>query len=231
MSVVLIVISVVSLAAAAGFGFVAWRGMAEERRRSAARIAALTAAIDGSAARGAVASQPVAVASMFTTAPGGSLKSRPLIKAAVVAAMAVAIVVAVAVSSGGPAGDGDASTAVTVARDAAPLELVSMRHARAGTSLTVSGLVRNPRDGSAATRIIAVVFAFDKGGTFVASGRAPLDFTTLDPGDESPFVVTIPNVANVGRYRVSFRSDSGTLRHVDRRSEQLRLAAARRPGS
>ena len=57
----------------------------------------------------------------------------------------------------------------------------------------------------------------------------PLDFTTLEPGDESPFVVTIPNVASVGRYQVSFRTESGLLRHVDRRSDQVRLATARRP--
>jgi hypothetical protein len=227
MSVVLFALTVVSLIAAAGFGLVAWRTLAEERHRSAARVAALASAIDSVAPRAASASTSVAVGSMFTTAPGGALKSRPLIKAAVVAAMAVTIVVAVAMSTRGRTEQPAAS--VSAARQAAPLELVSMRHAREGSSLTVSGLVRNPRAGSEATRITAVVFAFDKNGTFVASGRAPLDFTTLEPGDESPFVVTIPNVANVGRYRVSFRTEAGMLRHVDRRTDQMRLAAARRP--
>ena len=42
---------------------------------------------------------------------------------------------------------------------------------------------------------------------------------TSAPGDESPFVVTIPNVADVARYRVSFRTEAGTLRHVDRRAD------------
>ena len=221
MNVVLTALTVVSLIAAAGFALVAWRTLADDRRRSAARVAALASAIDGGVPRSAPASAPVAVASMFTTAPGGSLKSRPLIKAAVVAAMGTAIVVAVAMSSRGQ--DDSPSPAAGAARQGAPLELVSMRHARDGNSLTVSGLVRNPRAGSPATRITAVVFAFDKDGTFVASGRAPLDFTTLEPGDESPFVVTIPNVANVGRYRVSFRTESGMLRHVDRRSDHMRL--------
>jgi hypothetical protein len=55
-------------------------------------------------------------------------------------------------------------------------------------------------------------------GNFVASGRAPLDFVTLAPGDESPFRVTIPHVNDVGRYRVSFRTESGVVRHVDRRA-------------
>jgi hypothetical protein len=227
MDVVLLALTVISLIAAAGFAVVAWRTLAEDRRRSAARVASLAVAIDAGVPRSSQVEAPVAVASMFTTTPGGSLKSRPLIKAAVVATMGVAIVVAVAMSSGGR--DESPAPPAATARQAAPLELVSMRHAREGSTLTVSGLVRNPRGGNAATRVTAVVFAFDKNGTFVASGRAPLDFTTLEPGDESPFVVTIPNVANVGRYRVSFRTEAGMLRHVDRRSDQLRLAAAGRP--
>ena len=76
----------------------------------------------------------------------------------------------------------------------------------------------------AVARIAAVVFTFDRDGSFVTSARAPLDFTTLEPGDESPFVVTIPNVGDVGRYRVSFRTDAGVVRHVDRRAQsQLAL--------
>jgi hypothetical protein len=227
MDVMLIALTVASLVAAAAFGLVAWRGVAEQRRRSAARVAALASAIDVDIPRASAAGQPVTVAAMFTTEPGGSLKSRPLVKAAVVATMGVAIVVAVAMSSGDSTSTAGA-TPTSTAQQGAPLELVSMRHAREGSKLTVSGLVRNPRTGSEAARIIAVVFAFDKDGTFVASGRAPLDFTTLEPGDESPFVVTIPNVSNVGRYRVSFRTETGMLRHVDRRSDQMRLAAARR---
>jgi hypothetical protein len=227
MDVMLMALTFVSLVAAAAFGLVAWRGITDERRRSAARVAALASAIDGGVPSAGATSRPVPVAAMFTTEPGGSLKSRPLIKAAVVAAMGVAIVVAVAMSSSESTGTAGAAPAST-AQPAAPLELVSMRHAREGRTLTVSGLVRNPRTGTEAARIIAVVFAFDKDGTFVASGRAPLDFTTLEPGDESPFVVTIPNISNVGRYRVSFRTETGMLRHVDRRSDQMRLAAARR---
>ena len=228
MDMALSALTIVSVLAAAAFAVVAGQARAAERRRSVARVAALASAIDGGMPRRERGSAPVAVASMFTTVPGGALKSRPLIKAGVVAAMGVAIVVAVAMSSRGQ--DASSASRTTAARSAvAPLELVSMRHAREGTNLTVSGLVRNPRAGSPAARITAVVFAFDKDGTFVASGRAPLDFTTLEPGDESPFVVTIPNVSNIGRYRVSFRTEAGLLRHVDRRSDQMRLAAARRP--
>jgi hypothetical protein len=79
----------------------------------------------------------------------------------------------------------------------------------------VTGLVRNP--GSAPGPITAVVFAFDRDGGFVASGRAPLEFATIAAGDESPFQVTIPGVKDVGRYRVSFRTKDAVVRHVDRR--------------
>jgi hypothetical protein len=103
-----------------------------------------------------------------------------------------------------------------------------MRHTRDGDNLTVSGLVRNPHAGAHATRVTAVILAFNRAGAFINSARAPLDFTTLEPGDESPFVVTIPSAADVGRYRVSFRTDAGVIRHIDRRtSDSTRLSAAR----
>jgi hypothetical protein len=96
-----------------------------------------------------------------------------------------------------------------------------MRHTRDGSALTVSGLVRNPRAGDTVASIAAVIFAFNREGAFVTSAQAPLDFLTLGPGDESPFIVTIPNVGDVGRYRVSFRTDAGVVRHVDRRAAQV----------
>ena len=45
------------------------------------------------------------------------------------------------------------------------------------------------------------------------------------PGDESPFVVNVPNVSDVARYRVTFRSGNGVVRHTDRR-DQVQLAQA-----
>src|ERR671912_25814 len=114
-------------------------------------------------------------------------------------------------------------------RDEPALELVSMRHAREGRTLTVTGLVRNPRVGVPRSNIAAVVFVFDRSGGFVASGRAALDFTNLAPGDESPFVVKIPDVAGVVRYRVSFRTEAGILRHLDRRGGQPPASPQRKP--
>jgi hypothetical protein len=226
MDTVLIVLTCAAVAAAAAFGFNAWQSRADEARRSAARVAALSAAIDGAepSASGPLMSPPakssVAVASMFATAPGASVQGRPLMKMGVFAALAVGFLVIVAMANR----DHSAAAAADT-REEAVLELVSMRHAREGRTLTVTGLVRNPRVGVPRANIAAVVFAFDRTGGFVASGRAALDFTTLAPGDESPFVVKIPDVAGVARYRVSFRTEAGILRHLDRRADQLQASA------
>ena len=59
---------------------------------------------------------------------------------------------------------------------------VSMRPERTGDALIVTGLVRNT-GRAPAKGLTAVVFAFDRGGNFLASGRAPVDFVTLGPGE------------------------------------------------
>jgi hypothetical protein len=106
-----------------------------------------------------------------------------------------------------------------VGRSDAPLELVALRHQRRGDVMVISGLVRNPHGGRAIQSLSAVAFTFDKQGTFLATGRAPLDFPLLQPGDESPFTVTVPNSPTIGRYRVTFRNESGVIPHIDRRGD------------
>jgi hypothetical protein len=118
----------------------------------------------------------------------------------------------------------DASSHVSAAGSAgataAPLELVSLRHERQGSRLSITGLVRNPARGSAAEHLAAVVFLFDQQSAFLTSARADIDVTKLTPGDESPFVIALDAPANVARYRVSFRSDEGVVPHVDRRGQE-----------
>jgi len=115
--------------------------------------------------------------------------------------------------------DGEAAGQAAAAHDGrASLELVSMRHTRDGRTLTVTGLVRNPPAGAPLSDVAALVFAFDRSGEFVASGRGSLQLPVLQPGEEAPFAVTVTEVADVGRYRVSFRTPAGPLRHVDRRA-------------
>ena len=104
---------------------------------------------------------------------------------------------------------------------AAPgLELLSLHDTRQPGTLTIAGLVQNPRDGAMLTRVTVTAFAFDASGAFLASGRALLDVTALAPGDESPFVVTVPVTENVARYRIGFRGDDGrVIAHTDRRQQ------------
>jgi hypothetical protein len=234
MDIVLLTLTTLSLVAAAGFGFLSWRLGREERAREQARIAALATAMTGpSTVRGTVfpseadTATQVAVGSVFERATEG-LRGRPAIKAAVIAAMVGTIVIG-AIIGARMSDDAAASTTPTrheaiATNAAAPLELVSMRHQRQGTTLTVSGLVRNPSQGVALNGITAVVFTFDRTGAFLASGRAALDFSALRPGDESPFVVNILNASDVARYRVTFRTGSGVVRHIDRRGNQVQLA-------
>jgi hypothetical protein len=112
----------------------------------------------------------------------------------------------------------------------AQLELVSMRDSRSAESLSITGLVHNPRSGSLLTRVSVTAYAFDANGGFMASGRALLDVTSLAAGDESPFVVSVPVTGEVARYRIGFRGEDGrVIAHVDKR--QQGPVAALRPGS
>lgn len=217
MDMLLLTITTLSLAAAAGFGFLSWRVGREESERERARIAALSNAMGPSSPETPLLGG-VAVGSVFERTTEG-LRGRPMIKLAAGAAMLVVIVAAVVFSSW-------TSGSAATAKSAAPLELMSMQYSRQGTTLTVSGLVKNPPAGVAVNDVIAVVFAFNRNGAFVSSGRAPLDFRALAPGDESPFIVSVPNVSDVARYRVTFRSGDGVVRHIDRRSNRVQLAQA-----
>ena len=112
-----------------------------------------------------------------------------------------------------------AQPAVAAQHTAPSLELLSLRHEREGVNLSVAGLVRNPPAAPAVERLSAVVLLFDQQGQFITSAKAPIDFLKLTAGDESPFVVKMAAPQTVARYRVSFRTDEGTVPHVDRRGE------------
>lgn len=212
MDIVLLTLTTLSLAAAAGFGALSWRVGREEREREQARIAALSTAMSPGTPDTPLLGG-VAVGSVFDRADG--LRGRPMIKIAAGAAMLLLIaggmMLSAWISNGALASPKPQSGA------GGPLELISMRYEQHGDALTVSGLVKNPASGATVKGLTAVVFAFNRNGAFIASGRAPLDFSALAPGDESPFVVKVPNVSGVARYRVTFRSGDTVIRHIDRR--------------
>ena len=223
MDSVMLVLTFVSLATAAGFGVVTFRVMREERQRSEARVAGLSDAIDAGTRSEVLGPRYAETAEAHATMFGRATEAvagGPMLKAAVIGVMAIVLIVAVAMSGG----KRSAAPAAAARADATPLELMSMRSARTGNTLTVTGLVHNPSSGAEARHVDAVILAFNAAGAFVGSGRAPLDFLVLDPDDESPFTVTVPNASDVARYRVSFRTEAGVVRHINRRSDTSQLA-------
>jgi hypothetical protein len=111
-----------------------------------------------------------------------------------------------------------------------PLELVALRHSRDAGTLTISGLVQNPKTGLTQSRLIATAFVFGPDGTFLTSSRALLDISRLAPGDESPFVVTVPVSGEVSRYRIGFRTEDGqVIAHVDKRTPETFASKQEQP--
>ena len=154
-------------------------------------------------------------ATLFESASTDSPSNRWLVP--VIGAMIVVLALATIYFVSGQPDDATQPARTAVAGANLPLELVSLAQARKGDILTVSGTVRNPSGATERRQVAAVVFVFDRNGSFVASGRAPLDYQALAPGDDSPFVITVPGAADVSRYRVSFREGDDVLPHVDRR--------------
>jgi hypothetical protein len=61
------------------------------------------------------------------------------------------------------------------------------------------------------------VLVYKEDGGFAGSGRATVDSAILGPGGETAFTVTVPAANQIGRYRVSFRTEDRVVPHVDRR--------------
>jgi hypothetical protein len=244
----LLLVTVISMALAAIMSVIAWRIAGNERRRAEARVAALAADIHGGPELRPVGGvrvddlelrpndslRPAASgAELFRAAqPRSGSRSTAVVAAGVfaIASVAALVIVLGGVPRGGRgegSGTAHASTPPAPAAQPAPappLELVALGHEREGDRLTVRGVVRNPGSGAAFDRLTAVVFLFNREGGFLSTGRVTIESTALRPGGESTFVVTVPRAADVGRYRVSFRTDDRIVPHVDRREPaQARL--------
>jgi len=227
----LLLVTLASTVLAAIMSLVAWRIAGDERRRSEARVEALAADIHGvervephglsddlelRPSRGQSTG-----AELFAAAQPRSGSRLPTVIAAgvfVVATVAALVIVVGGGSSATTHASTQAVVATPPARAAVPLELVALGHERDGDRLTVRGIVRNPESGVAVDRLTAVVFLFNRDGGFLSSGRMIVESSALRPGAESTFVVTVPGAADVGRYRVSFRTDDRIVPHVDRRA-------------
>ena len=226
MDLILIVVTLLSLTVAAMMSIVAWRAVRNERRRSDARVRALAADIQGRDHLREPDDDLLLRGSGEHPTFTGAQRSR-LAVAAAVGVLAVGASAALVVALGGAGRSSAVEPRSGAARRAsaagdgavarAPLELTALGHERDADSLTVRGVLHNPASGKELGQLTAVVLLFNHDGMFVASGRAVVPAPTLQPGAETTFVITIPGVADVGRYRVSFRTEDGVVPHVDRR--------------
>jgi hypothetical protein len=259
MDTVLMVVTALSLAMAAGMAFIVAKLVREERARAEARVAALGAmsadpVVDSPLPRPAVVPRrQIVVAPVVSPSqrsehaarfddleirPDGAVSGVSTLFAethqaspwgrrfAVIGSLAVVLlVIGFATMSGkartsASAAPGTSDAQQAPALDTPPLELLSLHHALEENAqrFVISGLVQNPRSGAPLSRVVATVFLFGPDGTFLTSSRAPLDFTNLTPGVESPFVVSVPVTGQVARYRVGFRTEDGrVIAHVDKR--------------
>ena len=124
------------------------------------------------------------------------------------------------------AGWSDRPSAASQVNPTEPLELLSLGHAREISVLKITGTVRNPASGIKVEGLTAVISLLDRGGALVSTKDVPLDYRALGPGEEAPFQVSIPDQGSIARYRVSFRSGTDVVPHVDRRTN-TKLASAR----
>jgi hypothetical protein len=227
MDTTLVGVTLISLAMAGGLSVVVWRMLRDERARSEARVAVLAtlaAAPVAAPARDLPLRQaPASVGAMFTepeqSSPWGN---RLAVMAALGLVIASVVLFALAASGTKTAvrAAGAANASVSATAPAAGLELLSLRDNRQKDTLTITGLVRNPQNGTSLSRIAVTAYTFDENGSFLASGRALLDVTMFAPGDDSPFVVTVPVTGTVARYRIGFRTEDGRIiSHVDKRQQ------------
>lgn len=240
MESVLIVITLVSLALTIGLAAVLARLMRDERRRSEARVAVLREMADAAVREQHLdeAAEELDLPLTADVRPAGDLFVRREPRSAWPRRVAVAATIAAVVSlaalavrspSPSPAPAPHANTRPASAPTEGLLELLSLKQTQDTDTLTIIGLVQNPRDGAVLSKVKATALLFAPDGTFLASGGAPLDFTVLRPGDESPFLINVPVTAPVARYRVGFRSEDGhVIGHVDRRTAST-MAGGREP--
>ncbi|MEO6235496.1 MAG: hypothetical protein ABIQ52_00765 [Vicinamibacterales bacterium] len=167
---------------------------------------------------------PVSTGTMFVEPESASpWGHRFAVMAGLALVLATAILVTLTVtgrSSQRPAARAATATAPQPGVSSAGLELLSLRDTREPGSLTITGLVQNPLGGGSLTRVTVTAYAFDDKGLFLASGRASIDVASLAPGDQSPFVVSIPATETVARYRIGFRGEDGrVIAHIDKRQQ------------
>ena len=248
MEAVLLTVTLLSLLIAVGASALAWRVMRAERLRSEARIAALAADLRvGESERPVRVELPhpapqvtadtvelelkdapaAAAAGMFVEKPrersvfrlAGALGVAAVIVAAVIGSLVMTSDTLPTPAEVAPAAAPAAAAPAAAAPADLQLELIALGLEREAVRLTVRGIVRGTAPAPDQRPLTAVVLLYSREGTFIASGRADVQSAGADPAGERKFVVTVVSPGDVGRYRVSFRSDDHIVPHVDRRAQ------------
>lgn len=220
MESLLVVVLVVALLVAVAMCVFAWRVLRRDRERSDVRIARLRAMASSSE------SDPDPE---IVHHPGVGLFAAPAPAGPRWGMFVLVVLICMSIGAGtvyGLYGSGKTFSWPTLsasASAASPLELLSLTHRRdPGGDFIVTGLVQNPMTGRTTSGVVAVVYLFDAEGEYFASGKAAIDIPALAPGDQSPFLIRLPDITKVSRYRLGFRmNDGGVFAHIDRRGEPL----------
>jgi hypothetical protein len=210
MNAILLAVTGVSLLVAGFMSAIAWRMTREERRRSDARVAALSSAIYEEAG------EQSGTLRLFDhdSAPSPARYGMVVVVGACVVSAIAGFAVIAARTSNRPAVRSEAAQSASDV----PLELLALENERDGEQLVVRGIVRNPFDAAERDGLTAVVLVFGHDGALISTGRAAVPAGRLGPGATTPFVVSIAGAANVDRFRLSFRTDARIEPHVDRRT-------------
>lgn len=248
MDTLLIVVTCLSTAAAVTLGILLAIVLRQERRRSDARVIALAEMASGDFSIDPPTADPIALRPEhplfagyvapevdLAAADGQNLEARRALfageesaspwvpRAAVAAGLALVVLLGAAAASWSRSAPAAAPAEQPAgARVAAPLDLLRLQHEAREDGLTIQGVVQNPHESFPLEGVTAAAFLFGHDGRLIATGRAPVDYSMLRPGDESPFVVRVAVRENVARYRIGFRAPDGrVIAHVDRRASDV----------
>lgn len=232
MTSLLVVVLVVALLVAVAMCLFAWRVLRRDRERSDVRIArlrALASSADSGPEPDIRLEPDVEPEIVYQPSVGLFAAPEPAPAGPRWGTFALVVLVCMGIGAGtvyGLYGSGRTFSWPTLSAStpaASPLELLSLTHRRdPGGDFIVTGLVQNPLNGRTTSGLVAVVYLFDAEGEYFASGKAAIDLPALAPGDQSPFLIRLPNITKVSRYRLGFRmNDGGVFAHVDRRGEPL----------
>lgn len=206
------IVTILALLMTIGMGLITWRLVRHERRRSAARLAALAGELGELGEQSSSSVEPsTASPDLFQTrSEETGERTRRLAGFGVAGAIVVTIVSVVLMLPTGP------ETESAPEKPPLPVELLALTHEHQDGMLAISGTVRNPGDGLAEPHLMVMALALDADGDVIATGRAPLEQDGPAAGTESTFAVLLP-AEDATRYRISFLVEDTTVPHLDRR--------------